>query len=118
MALFKADAKSTNVNIGGKEYVLFVNSQKLFDRYAFMQIQSGQYFFTNCFEYINKVNLNSKYEVVYISDFALYFYIHDLKRDTLTAYNMMHICMLRTNLDWSYLLSLYQNQKLSKMIWL
>lgn len=87
MALFKADVKPTSVNIGGRDYLLFVNSQKLFDKYTFMQIQSGQYFFTNCFEYINKVNLNSKYEVVYVSDFALYFYIHDLKKDTLTAYN-------------------------------
>ena len=87
MALFKSEAKPITVEVGCRVFLKFNNTQRLFDKYVFMQIQSGQYYFTNCFEYINKVNLNSKYEVLYVSDDALYFYIHDLKHDTLTAYN-------------------------------
>lgn len=87
MTLFKSEAKPITVEVNGRVFLKFNNTQRLFDKYAFMQIQSGQYYFTNCFEYINKVNLNPKYEVLYVSDYALYFYIHDLKRNTLTAYN-------------------------------
>lgn len=84
MALFKSNSKQT-FEYSGIVFNVFHNTNELFDAY---NKQQTNMMFTNCFEYVNKNALNSKYMILYIVvDGIFYLYIYHKNKDYIISYN-------------------------------
>lgn len=82
--LFSIGEQYAKITVHGIEFFRFRNTRELFDEYNEFQ---RDFYFTNCFEYINKMDLNAKYEMLYLRDNGLFFYVYAVNTGKLTAYN-------------------------------
>lgn len=92
MSLFKVNNTERKIKIQDIEFCLFQNTLEQFDLYNSKQ---NQFYFTNCFEYINKMNLNTRYTMLYLCDMK-YIYLYDEKNDELIAYNYDSYLFMKT----------------------
>ncbi len=85
MPLFDTDKIVVTKNVNGIEFNLFKNTMELFNLYE----QRDGHFFTSNFEYVNKINLNPKYDVLYLNvDGIIYLFIYEIQKDNFVAYNV------------------------------
>lgn len=75
----------THFEFMGIDFVVFRNSADMFERY---NAQQENMMFTNCFEYVNKNNLNAKYDILCLfNDDKIYLYIYHKRKDYIISYN-------------------------------